>query len=160
MSTIRITKIFKFESAHALEGYDGKCKHIHGHSYILHVTIKGTAFSEEESVPKGGMLIDFTDLKRVVEEAVINKYDHSLVIKEGAPLSQELAQSYGNVIIVPFRPTCENLVANFAHEIGQALANSGISIHGDLYSLRLYETATSYAEWFCEDNTDNHPGNR
>lgn len=150
MNTIRITKIFKFESAHALDGYDGKCKHIHGHSYILHVTIKGTPMVNP--ISKNGMLIDFTDLKKVVEESVINKYDHSLVLSEGAPLSEELSKAYGNIVIVPFRPTCENLVINFANKIQEAITKGDLKIHGYLYSLRLYETATCFAEWFCDDN--------
>ena len=59
MPTLRLTKEFRFEGAHALTGYDGKCRHIHGHSYILYVTVKGTP-SNPEGTPKSGMLIDFT----------------------------------------------------------------------------------------------------
>ena len=66
MARIRITKEFKFETAHALMGYDGLCKHIHGHSYELLVTVIGHPI-EDESNPKLGMVMDFGDLKKIVK---------------------------------------------------------------------------------------------
>ena len=55
---IRLTKEFTFEAAHALEGYDGLCREIHGHSYRLFVTVKGTPCADESN-PKFGMVMDF-----------------------------------------------------------------------------------------------------
>ena len=71
MSTIRITKEFTFETAHALYGYDGKCKNIHGHSYKLAVTVIGTPITDPTNV-KMGMVIDFGDLKSIVKEEVVD----------------------------------------------------------------------------------------
>ena len=79
MKTIRITKKFKFEMAHALHGYDGLCKNIHGHSYKLWVTIKGEVKNQSGHV-KDGMLMDFARLKDIIESQIIEKYDHSLVL--------------------------------------------------------------------------------
>ena len=91
MPTLRLTKEFRFEGAHALTGYDGKCRHIHGHSYILYVTVKGTP-SNPDGTPKSGMLIDFTDLKRIVNDHIIDVFDHSLILRESAPLAAEIGQ--------------------------------------------------------------------
>ena len=113
MPTLRLTKEFRFEGAHALTGYDGKCRHIHGHSYLLYVTVKGTP-SNPDGTPKSGMLIDFTDLKRIVNEHIIDIFDHSLILRESAPLAAEIASAYQRVITVPFQPTCENLILHFA----------------------------------------------
>lgn len=146
MSMLRITKEFRFEGAHALSGYDGKCKHIHGHSYLLYVTVKGTPLNTDGE-PKNGMLIDFSDLKRIVNEKIIDVYDHTLILRDTAPLSEEIAAAYGRVEIVKFQPTCENLVVHFAKILQDALPE-GVS----LYSLKLHETATSYVEWFESDN--------
>ena len=93
MPTLRLTKQFRFEGAHALTGYDGKCRHIHGHSYILYVTVKGTP-SNPDGTPKSGMLIDFTDLKRIVNDHIIDVFDHSLILRESAPLAAEIASAY------------------------------------------------------------------
>ena len=146
MPTLRLTKEFRFEGAHALTGYDGKCRHIHGHSYILYVTVKGTP-SNPDGTPKSGMLIDFTDLKRIVNDHIIDVFDHSLILRESAPLAAEIASTYQRVITVPFQPTCENLILHFADIIRGQLP-AGVHLH----SLRLHETATSYVEWFESDN--------
>jgi 6-pyruvoyltetrahydropterin/6-carboxytetrahydropterin synthase len=146
MSTIRITKEFSFEGAHALVGYDGKCKHIHGHSYKLFVTVKGTPSTDCNS-SKLGMLIDFTDLKKIINEAIINKFDHAFIVKEGSPLQKEIGDAYKNVKIVPFQPTCENLVIYFSE-----LISGNLPQNTKLLSLKLYETATSYVEWYADDN--------
>ncbi len=66
MSTIRITKQFNFETGHALYGYDGKCRNVHGHSYKLSVTVIGTPITDTAHV-KLGMVIDFGDLKKIVK---------------------------------------------------------------------------------------------
>lgn len=146
MSIIRITKEFRFEGAHALFNYDGKCKHIHGHSYILYVTVKGTP-ALTAGQPKDGMLIDFTDLKAIVNSNIIDVFDHALVLKESALLTEEIAQAYNNVIVTDFQPTCENMINYFANKIKDNLPESV-----SLFSLKLYETATSYVEWYAEDN--------
>jgi len=62
-NTIRISKEFKFETGHALFGYDGLCKNVHGHSYKLTVTLMGTPISDSKNV-KFGMVMDFSDLKK------------------------------------------------------------------------------------------------
>lgn len=146
MPIVRITKEFHFEGAHALINYDGKCRDIHGHSYKFFVTVKGEP-QDEKSGPKTGMLLDFNDLKRVVNSCIIDIYDHALLLHQDAPLSKELKSSYGNVITLPFQPTCENLVIHFASLLKERLPE-GIS----LFSLKLHETATSYVEWFEGDN--------
>lgn len=146
MSIIRITREFSFEGAHALEGYDGKCSHIHGHSYRLAVTVIGEPIAEDNS-PKKGMVIDFTDLKRIVNENIIDKFDHALVMRRGAELSDEIQKAYGNVVLVDFQPTSEMLAIHFAHTIAEKLPE-GIS----LYSVKLWETEKSCAEWYASDN--------
>ena len=80
MNSIRITKHFDFESAHALYGYDGKCKNIHGHSYHIYVTVIGTPI-EDDKHPKNGMVMDFGDLKVIVKREIVSKFDHAVVFK-------------------------------------------------------------------------------
>ncbi len=145
---IRITKEFRFEAAHALWNYDGPCRNIHGHSYILYVTVKGQPETASGS-PKQGMLIDFSVLKRIVKEHIINAFDHALLVNANTPHS-EMAQNnkmFGKLCAVPYQPTCENMIHDFAIRIKNTLPD-GV----ELYSLRLHETASSYAEWFAEDN--------
>lgn len=147
-SVIRITKEFSFEMAHALRNYDGPCRNVHGHSYKLYVTLSGTPLDEPGN-PKNGMVIDFTDIRDIIGKEIVEVFDHSVAIS--ADYEKEklkaLKDMFANILIVSYQPTCENLVADFAERIRRKLPEK-ISLH----SLKLYETATSYAEWFASDN--------
>ena len=149
MSNIRITKQFSFETGHALYGYDGKCRNVHGHSYKLSVTVIGTPISDNTNV-KYGMVIDFGDLKKIVKEDIVDVFDHATVFNKNTPhveLAKELSDRGHNVLLVEYQPTSEMMVIDFAEKIKQRLPEN-IQLH----SLRLQETATSYAEWFAGDN--------
>ena len=149
MSRIRITKQFTFETGHALYGYDGKCKNVHGHSYKLSVTVIGTPITDTGNV-KYGMVIDFGDLKKIVKEEIVDVFDHATVFNKNTPhveLANELKGRGHDVILVDYQPTSENMVIDFAKKIKGRLPSS-ISLH----SLRLQETETSYAEWYQSDN--------
>lgn len=149
MSVIRITKIFTFETGHALYGYDGKCRNVHGHSYKLSVTVVGTPIADKSHV-KYGMVIDFGDLKEIVKEEIVNKFDHATVFNQNTPhveLAKELEQRGHNVILVDYQPTSENMVIDFAKKIKARLPENI-----RLFSLKLQETESSFAEWFAGDN--------
>ena len=148
MNKIRITKHFDFESAHALYGYDGKCKNIHGHSYHLYVTVIGTPIEDDQN-PKNGMVMDFGDLKTIVKKEIVVKFDHAVVLNSNSP-HRELAKTIDDhshkVVLVPYQPTSENMLTDFAERIQSQLPQNVL-----LHSLKLYETANSYAEWFASD---------
>ncbi|HNX93436.1 MAG TPA: 6-carboxytetrahydropterin synthase [Syntrophomonas sp.] len=147
MATVRVTKIFRFEMAHALWGYDGLCKNIHGHSYVLKVTISGTP-SEDPSDRKLGMVIDFGDLKRVVNQHIVDVFDHSLALSKQAPVDKfdDIGEMFDRRTWFDFQPTAENLVIHFAKILQEQLPASV-----KLQSVRLYETVNSYAEWQAGD---------
>ncbi len=144
---VRLTKIFTFEMAHALPGYLGACKNIHGHSYKLEVTVIGQP-RYEPGHPNNGMVMDFKDLKKIVQSLVIDVYDHAIVLPDTTPADviTALRSFSDNIIIESFQPTCENLLLKFVGSIKGKLPE-GIQLH----SVRMYETATSYAEWSVED---------
>ncbi len=148
MALIRVTKEFRFEMAHALYNYDGPCHNVHGHSYILYVTLAGEPVNNPDE-PRNGMVIDFGDLKKIVKENIVGKLDHSLMVSGLAPAEtiEAYKKHFGNVIVSPFQPTCENLVADIATIIA-GKTPPGVSLH----SVKLYETATSFAEWHASDN--------
>lgn len=149
MSGIRITKQFSFETGHALYGYDGKCKNVHGHSYKLSVTVFGKPITDKTHV-KYGMVIDFSDLKKIVKEEIVNVFDHATVFNKNTPhveLAKELEDRGHNVLLVDYQPTSEMMVIDFASKIKKRLPK-----HITLYALKLQETETSYAEWYAYDN--------
>jgi 6-pyruvoyltetrahydropterin/6-carboxytetrahydropterin synthase len=148
MAKIRLTKEFRFEMAHALWNYDGLCKNIHGHSYILFVTVIGEPITDKAN-PKLGMVMDFGDLKEIVAEEIVDQLDHALVISEDTPNIDQLniPQMFDRFFVTDYQPTCENMIADFANRIKVRLLK-GVELH----SLKLHETATSYAEWYASDN--------
>ena len=142
---VRVTKQFRFEMAHALFGHDGPCKNIHGHSYRLYVTVKGKPLKSNKA--KAGMVMDFADLKKIVNEAVVHRFDHALVLSKRTPHKILAALTDEKLILTGFQPTCENLLLHFAQLLRKKLAPA------ELHHLRLEETNTSYAEWYASDNT-------
>jgi 6-pyruvoyltetrahydropterin/6-carboxytetrahydropterin synthase len=149
MSKIRITKQFSFETGHALYGYDGKCKNVHGHSYKLSVTVIGSPIIDRSNA-KFGMVIDFSDLKKIVKEEIVDQFDHASVFNETTPhieLANELKSRGHHVILVNYQPTSENMVTDFAERIINRLPPE-VKLH----SLKLQETDTSFAEWYASDN--------
>ena len=149
MTHIRITKQFSFETGHALYGYDGKCKNVHGHSYRLDVTVIGSPITDSSNV-KYGMVIDFSDLKKIAKEEIVDVFDHATVFNKNTPhveLARELKSRGHNVLLVDYQPTSEMMVIDFAQKIKGRLPEN-IKLH----SLKLQETATSFAEWYASDN--------
>ena len=149
MSNIRITKQFSFETGHALYGYDGKCKNVHGHSYKLSVTVIGKPIADNTNV-KYGMVIDFSDLKKIIKTEIVDVFDHSTVFNKNTPhveLAKELEQRGHNILLVDYQPTSEMMVIDFSQKIKKHLPEN-IKLH----SIKLQETDTSFAEWYAEDN--------
>ena len=146
---IRITKIFSFETVHVLYGYDGKCKNVHGHSYKLFVTLKGVPIDDIHH-EKNGMVMDFGDLKSIVNEEIVDVWDHAIMLNALSPhqiLGKDLEKQGHKVIYCNYQPTCENMLYDIAKKIKSRLLN-----HVQLVYLKLHETENSYGEWLAEDN--------
>lgn len=132
--------------AHLLTEYDGLCRNIHGHSYKLAVTVSGRA-CDDPSSPKLGMVIDFSVLKGIVNEEIVGRLDHALMVRADTPQARRLEGVAERVVLVDYQPTCENMVTDFARRIAARLPE-GVTLH----AVRLHETATSFAEWVASDN--------
>ena len=145
---IRVTKQFKFETGHALYGYDGLCKNVHGHSYKLDVTVIGMPITDSKHV-KNGMVIDFGDLKAIVNQEIVNPFDHATVLNVSTPhkeIADEMENRGHKIIRVNYQPTSEMMVLDFAEKLKSKLPQ-----HLELYSLKLRETASAFAEWYAKD---------
>ena len=140
---IRITKEFDFEAAHALDGYDGKCRDIHGHSYHLKVTFIGKP-KQDMSLSECGMVIDFSDIKKLVRSKIYDLFDHRLILREDSRF-KSIEKENKRVRYVNYQPTCENMLI----EIVNILKDNFTDI--DLHSVFLRETSNSYAEWYAAD---------
>ncbi len=142
---IRITKEFDFEMAHALDFHNGKCKNIHGHSYKLSVTLLGAP--KQDSSSDSGMVMDFKDLKSIINELIIDELDHALMLQENSPyLAVTSSANTPKLVTTSYQPTCENMLLDFASRITNAIPEDL-----KLIKLTLRETASGYAEWYAKD---------
>lgn len=146
---LRVTKIFDFETAHALWGYDGKCANIHGHSYKLTVSISGKIIKDNSAV-KNGMIIDFSDLKKIVKQHVVEEFDHALLVNGQTPHAKyaEVESGFSKIILCDYQPTCENMLVDMVKRLLAALPKEVT-----LKYAKLQETDSSCAEWFLADNS-------
>ncbi|MDR9486794.1 6-pyruvoyl tetrahydropterin synthase family protein [Salibacter sp.] len=149
MAKLRVTKQFDWEMAHALDGHDGKCHNIHGHTYELSVTFLGTP-NDDPGNPKDGMVIDFSDLKSIVKDNIVKRFDHALVLRNNSRFLNKITEDDNErLILTDYQPTCEMMLLEYVEIIQSQLKGvQNVSLH----SARLRETKTSFAEWFANDN--------
>jgi 6-pyruvoyltetrahydropterin/6-carboxytetrahydropterin synthase len=138
---ISLTKIFNFEMAHAIHGYNGACKNIHGHSYELHVTV-ATSNIITDYIPAPGFIVDFKELKQLVNTGIIKKLDHKLVLSDAYLAVNPAIKTHENLVTWQVEPTAENLLIYMMKNLQQELPPSV-----KLEKLKLYETKDSFAEW-------------
>ena len=138
---LSLTKIFHFEMAHAIHGYPGACKNIHGHSYELHVKVTAGANSRNY-IPAPGFIIDFKELKHLVSSAIIKTFDHKLVLSSSYLDINPAIKLHGNLVVWQVEPTAENLLIYIVKTLSVRFPD-----HIKLLQLKLYETKDSYAEW-------------
>jgi 6-pyruvoyltetrahydropterin/6-carboxytetrahydropterin synthase len=133
---LSVTKIFTFEAAHAISDYDGACKNIHGHSYKLHVTVT----SKKDLT--NSMVIDFKQLKKIVQQAILNDYDHALILKINK-LNLTATQVIGTKLLwFDEEPTAEQILLDMAKKLQSNIPNNVV-----LKELKLHETETCFATW-------------
>ena len=145
-----VTKSFTFDMGHRLSNYEGKCKHLHGHTYKLEVTI------ECDELDDRGMVMDFGDLKKIYKEQIEAKFDHKLLLYENDDYNQRLAKAIEpdreSIVWAEYNPTAENIVDNILGIFQWHLPNER---RLRVSHIRLYETPTSYADIIPEGESKN-----
>ena len=136
----KITRIFTFDAAHLLDGHDGKCQNLHGHTYRLEITVSGRPI---QGGAKDGMVMDFADLKTVAEREIIAPFDHAFLYHADNARESQIAALLEGWQMKTLRRSCRTTAENMAAEIYGRLKNAGV----DVCSVKLWETPASYAEF-------------
>jgi len=150
---LRISKKFKFDMAHKLEGHRGLCQNIHGHTYEMEVIVEGKIIDTEGSSARG-MVMDYGDLKSVVKGFIDDYLDHAVLVSSQADDWKKFLKRNGyKCTIVPFRATAENMCVWCYKELNSMLQkafedNSFENNGAFLAGIRIWETPTSMAEYF------------
>lgn len=142
---MKVTKEITFDVAHMLSYYQGKCANLHGHTYKLQVTLKGDVDNEAH------MVLDFNILKDVLNQSVIDVFDHAIIFSD-PKLRNEAennlyiwAKTYGKkyAVIPNGKTTCEDMAPYIRELISENLLSRQIKA---VVSVKLWETPTSFAE--------------
>lgn len=142
------TKEYSWAMAHMLDGHEGLCKNLHGHEYKLQVTVARIGAELETSGPAKGMIVDFKELKEIVNRLIVSPLDHATMVysMSADPFEIELRalllRYKKKRYDVKYRPTAENMAKDFFAILNEPFDAIGLRI----INLRLYETPTSYAE--------------
>ncbi|WP_054940792.1 6-pyruvoyl trahydropterin synthase family protein [Paenibacillus ihuae] len=151
LGEVSVCKIFTFDSAHQLVGHKGKCSNLHGHTYKLEVVLKGKP-STEAGHSDEGFVVDFSDIKAIVQQSLVDRLDHAFLAMGNEPVLETLQSSGSKVALLGFRTTAENMSAYVAYQLKQASL--------PLYSVKLWETPTSWAEVLAADIPEDGPAYR
>ena len=139
---MKITKEITFDCAHMLSNYDGKCNNLHGHTYKLQVVVEGVVNQET------CMLIDFNKLKSIIQNAVMENFDHAVIFSEPIYRDEaeealyEWAKKYHKkyFVIQNGKTTCECLAPSIQNSL-QIIISPRFRV-----GIKLWETPTSFAE--------------
>ena len=134
------TKTVTFDAAHSLTGHGGLCRNLHGHTYRVDVTVR--------QPPDGGdMVMDFKDLKGVIAEEILSRFDHSFIYDASSPVESEIAavaeRAGMRTVRLEFRSTAENLAREFYRRLQARIPH--------LHSVKVFETPGSNAEYSGRD---------
>lgn len=148
LNEVTVCKIFTFDAAHQLMDHKGKCCNLHGHTYKLEVLLKGPVIGADNPSEEG-FVIDFSDLKHIVKELVVDKLDHAFLAMGNEPIIDILRTTNSKIALLGFRTTVENLCSFICYQLKEA----GLPV----YSVKLWETPTAWAQVKASDVPINGP---
>ncbi|CAE6484600.1 MULTISPECIES: 6-carboxytetrahydropterin synthase QueD [Nitrosomonas] len=141
-----ITRRLEFDAGHRISTHNSQCRHLHGHRYVIEISLSGNIISDE-GVPEQGMVLDFSAIKRIAKEVIVDKWDHAFLVYAGdKPVVDFLQSIEGHkTVIFDSQPTAENL----AVKAFQLLDRAFEAAYGNrlrLEQVRLYETPNCWAD--------------
>ncbi|MBC9129915.1 6-carboxytetrahydropterin synthase QueD [Frischella sp. Ac48] len=135
----KIAKEFQFDACHMLDGHNGKCHNLHGHTYRLVIEVSAHLIDQGSSAD---MVMDFADLKQIVKKHIIDKLDHAFIYYKNnsneSKIAQLLQQMQRKIFAFPCRTTAEGMSRYIFNELKQYLPISSVT---------LWETPTSYCQY-------------
>ena len=143
---MQITTRLEFDAGHRIPNHNSQCKNLHGHRYALEITLSGDIISQEQA-SENGMVMDFSDVKRIARESVVDVWDHAFLVYCKDQVVLDFLNTLPNhkTVIFPSVPTAENMAAE-AFRLLQASYKDTFGNHLKLERVRLYETPNSWAD--------------
>lgn len=145
---MEITRRLEFDAGHRIPNHTSQCKHLHGHRYAIEITLSGDVIATE-GISEQGMVMDFSDVKHIAKERVVDVWDHAFLVYRGDQVVREFLTTLPNhkTVVLDVVPTAENL-AKAAFELLQPAYQDIYGNHLKLQRVRLYETPNNWADYF------------
>ena len=142
---MKIVKIIQWDMGHRVLNHRSVCKGIHGHRYKAEICLEGELIVDS-GLSEEGMVIDFSDIKKIAQKFIQNKLDHGFMVwNQDDELLDFFKHSKGHkLVVVPFTPTAENVAAYIFQKLKNEFSDkfkTGLHLH----SVKLWETPSSYA---------------
>lgn len=144
---ITITKRLEFDAGHRIPTHNSECRNLHGHRYVLELTLQGEVIDAPGS-PEHGMLMDFSNVKAIAKEQLVDRWDHAFLVYEGDKPVRDFLDSLPDhkTVVLPAMPTAENM-ARIAFETLAPHLQARYGNQLRLARVRLYETPNSWADY-------------
>lgn len=144
---MQITRRLEFDAGHRIPNHNSQCKHLHGHRYAIEITLSGDIITTE-GVSEQGMVMDFSDVKRIAKERVVDAWDHAFLAYRGDGVVLDFLNTLPGhkTVVLDVVPTAENL-AKVAFDLLQDAYRDTFGNHLRLERVRLYETPNNWADY-------------
>jgi 6-pyruvoyltetrahydropterin/6-carboxytetrahydropterin synthase len=143
---MQITRRLEFDAGHRIPNHNSQCKHLHGHRYTIEITLSGDVITQE-GVSEQGMVMDFSDVKHIAKEHVVDAWDHAFLVYRGDKVVLDFLNSLPGhkTVIMEVIPTAENL-AKVAFDVLKDAYHDTFGNHLKLERVRLFETPNNWAD--------------
>jgi 6-pyruvoyltetrahydropterin/6-carboxytetrahydropterin synthase len=143
---MQITRRLEFDAGHRIPNHNSQCKHLHGHRYALEITLSGQVITTE-GVSEQGMVMDFSDVKRIAKERVVDAWDHAFLVYRGDQVVREFLNTLPGhkTVVLDVIPTAENL-AKVAFDLLNDAYRDTFGNDLRLERVRLFETPNNWAD--------------
>ncbi|MDX8400176.1 MAG: 6-carboxytetrahydropterin synthase QueD [Gallionellaceae bacterium] len=143
---MQITRRLEFDAGHRIPNHNSQCKHLHGHRYAIEITLSGEIISTE-GVSEQGMVMDFSDVKRIAKEHVVDAWDHAFLVYRGDKQVMDFLNTLDDhkTVVMNVVPTAENL-AKVAFELLDGAYRDTFGNDLRLERVRLFETPNNWAD--------------
>jgi 6-pyruvoyltetrahydropterin/6-carboxytetrahydropterin synthase len=142
----RITRKIEFDAGHRIPNHESKCRNLHGHRYVLEVTVEGPVVITGSGRSDEGMVIDYGSLKSIATQHIGEPWDHALLLWDQDPIRRGLnLPPYHKTVLLPVVPTAENLARIAFETLDAVFKKAGVL---KLVQVRLYETPNCWADYY------------
>jgi 6-pyruvoyltetrahydropterin/6-carboxytetrahydropterin synthase len=143
---LTITRKLEFDAGHRIPDHKSQCRNLHGHRYTVEITLVGNVI-EQEGSSDNGMIMDFSDVKTLAKQYLVDVWDHAFLVYEKDKAVREFLDGLPGhkTVVIDRIPTVENL-AQTAFDILKVAYQDRYGTGLKLYKLVLHETPNCWAE--------------